>query len=246
MVNHAGQPVNLFWIDISNRTNLVSQTTKPLRNHSVAQINSYDGHEFMVKLRDGPDGTEAVFVKGPSEETVTIEFDETEQTLVTRVRTKEDDLLEMVEKHVRTCQAQQDSSLADCLSQEILKEVAKMDEVKQTISTYRNLIATQLRSYTCNDESLIPTTPDKSKSLRIGERVYNVSIYLDHEDAKIWTIDNFISPEDCDYLMDTARPHLLRATVSGEGGKDTLSEHRKAQQMSFELNEDDPALERLG
>eukprot|EP01031_Cornospumella_fuschlensis_P028293 gene28292-34161_t len=246
VINHAGQPVNLYWIDMSNRTNLVSQTTKPLRNHSVAQINSYNGHEFMVKLRDGPGGTETIFVKGPSEETITIEYDEFEQKLKSKVRTKDDELMEMVEKHVRTCQAKANTDLADCLSQSIQEEVSKMHEVKDTVTSYRNMIASQLRTYTCKDENLTASQPESTKLLRIGDKVYNVSVFLDLEDAKIWSIDGFVTNDECDYLIDTARPLLSRATVSGEDGKDAFSEHRKAQQASFDLGADGPEKEKLG
>ncbi len=51
VVNHAGAPIELWWIDTyKNDGTLIKQTSKPIRNSTDAVINSYDTHQFLVKF----------------------------------------------------------------------------------------------------------------------------------------------------------------------------------------------------
>lgn len=59
---------------------------------------------------------------------------------------------------------------------------------------------------------------------------------VDTDHAKIWTIDNFITPDECRILMNHGRPRLTRATVAAEDGSSIVSENRKAQQASYDLH----------
>eukprot|EP00981_Chlorochromonas_danica_P004477 scaffold902_cov254-Ochromonas_danica.AAC.23 len=235
VVNHAGRPINFFWIDANNPSNLVSQTSKPLRNSSVANVNSYEGHAFRVKLRDEIPGTETDFVKGPSEETVTITFDEDRQQLIADVQSREDELNAKIRRFAEGCQARGED-LKTCLSQEILQEIQKMQDEKKLITHYRNIMANRLRNYTCDDDELETTAPQESRVYNLGGRQYPMGLYLDHDDAKIWTLDNFVSNEECQHIIENSRPHLKKATVAGEDGLDSISDSRRAQQTGYEFD----------
>ena len=51
VVNHAGAPIELWWIDTyKNDGTLIKQTSKPIRNSTDAVINSYDTHQFLIKF----------------------------------------------------------------------------------------------------------------------------------------------------------------------------------------------------
>ena len=71
------------------------------------------------------------------------------------------------------------------------------------------------------------TTPDNE--------TYNVDVLLDHTHAKIWTIKNFLKPQECADLMEYGRPRLTRATVAAEDGSSIISEHRKANQAGYDF-----------
>ena len=76
MVNNAGAPIEVFWIDtFLNDGTIVKQTSKPLRNSSDTSINSYSGHQFVARFLHDVPGVEAYFTKGPNEETVVISYD---------------------------------------------------------------------------------------------------------------------------------------------------------------------------
>jgi hypothetical protein len=167
------------------------------------------------------------------------------QRLVVTKKSKEDEMMEMVERHVQTCQNLHGKDIADCLSREISSEVEKMEAAKELVESYRDIMSNKLRNYTCADPLLEPSTPDKTTLLSIGGKAHNVSIYMDLDTAKIWTVEDFVSKEDCRYLIDTSRPQLSRATVSDDNGQDSYSEHRRAQQYSFDLEKDSRARARL-
>lgn len=60
---------------------------------------------------------------------------------------------------------------------------------------------------------------------------------LDLPHAKIWFVENFITPEECKVFETHGKPLLLRATVAAEDGTSVVSEHRKAQQASYDLHQ---------
>lgn len=78
VANHAGSPIELFWVNnFGPKQELVKQTQTPIRNASETSINSYDTHMFMVKFLDPKkDKFKETFVKGPREEVINIYFNE--------------------------------------------------------------------------------------------------------------------------------------------------------------------------
>jgi hypothetical protein len=96
-----------------------------------------------------------------------------------------------------------------------------------------NLMTSRLRNYTCNDPDLKTSPPIYSTSVNASGNSYSVDVLLNSDNAKIWTIDNLVTDDECQTLMDHARAKLERATVSGEDGLSVVSESRKAQQARY-------------
>lgn len=102
-------------------------------------------------------------------------------------------------------------------------------------------MSARLRNYTCADPTMNTTTPISSKTVNIMNKQYHMDTYLDMDSAKIWSVSNFITPDECSILMNYGVKHLRRATVAGEDGLGTISIHRRAQQASYTIKgESDP------
>jgi len=69
---------------------------------------------------------------------------------------------------------------------------------------------------------------------------YNIKVLFENSHAKIWTIDRFITDEECRVLERHAKPLLKRATVAAEDGSSIVSENRKAQQAGYDLHQNNP------
>jgi hypothetical protein len=97
----------------------------------------------------------------------------------------------------------------------------------------RDRMASRLRNYTCEDDALQTTPPLYSQRFHVIDRDHDVHMLLDEPRAKIWTVNDFISADECDVLKRVGGPHLRRATVADEGGAAVVSENRKAQQARY-------------
>lgn len=90
-----------------------------------------------------------------------------------------------------------------------------------------------LRNYTCNDETLETTKPIMKYDVQFDNKNYEINLLLDEDRSKIWLIDNFVTDEECEVLMETARPNLMRATVASNNGTAVISNNRRAQQAVY-------------
>lgn len=235
LVNLAGRPVELFWIDPKGHE-LIPQSKKPQRNNTDINIHSYNTHSFSVRLWKHIQGSDANFTKGPEEEVIRVFFDEELQKIRLEQATKATDSADMILKAGDKCQLEADDKLfQDCIANIIAQEATKIAQMQATMMDYRDSSAQVMRNYTCRDEKLNSTEPLRTYEYYHIENMFNVSVLLDQEAAKIWTVDNFISEEECDILENHARPNLMQATVSGIGGKSEVSPNRKAQQASYDF-----------
>jgi hypothetical protein len=99
VINHAGAPIELFWVDSFTKRGqetLIKQTTKPIRNNSDTQINSYDTHQFMVKFLKPIPGAQMKFTKGPREENVLVTYDPVTNEMKIKQTTKFNEIMETV------------------------------------------------------------------------------------------------------------------------------------------------------
>eukprot|EP01032_Pedospumella_encystans_P033825 gene33825-38226_t len=153
IINHAGAPIEVYWIDtFSNDGTIVKQTAKPLRNSSDAHINSYDGHQFVAKFLNEVEGAEAYFTKGPSEETVIVEYDTESNVMTARQITKFDEIMDLINEATKTCNNLEDSTFTDCIKSKVVEEAKRLTDTTNEIRRYRDLMSPRLNSYVCADD----------------------------------------------------------------------------------------------
>lgn len=163
---------------------------------------------------------------------------------VTQV-TKFDELMTTMRNASHHCDqyANEAGAYTSCLAKTVEEDVLRLSESKERMSEYRDMMSIRLRNYTCRDESLETTEPLTTHVIEIDEVEYEAEVMLDLNNAKIWVVKNFLSPEECNILTTHAEGKLTRATVAAEDGTSVVSEHRRANQASYDIHEapeDDP------
>mmetsp|Transcript_19587 Transcript_19587/g.21265 ORF Transcript_19587/g.21265 Transcript_19587/m.21265 type:complete len:417 (-) Transcript_19587:132-1382(-) len=210
VINYAGEPVELFWINTFTReVEYVPQTKKPIRNSTEAVINSYETHQFEIRLlRDDPEAT-VTFTKGPEDETVIVRYDEDEGRLVLEQVTDLNKLFKYVEEEISKCYNDYDKeseALSNCVSEAVLSEVRRLERTKGVMKYYQSLMGQQLRDYSCQDPKLNHSSTSKNLRLKFLGESFNAGVYLDTDQAKIYAIDDFITTEECSILRQNGRP----------------------------------------
>lgn len=163
VVNHAGAPIELFWIDTyKNDGTLIKQTTKPIRNGTDTSINSYDTHQFMVKFLKPVKGAQVRFTKGPREETVLVNYDPDTNEMTVKQTTKFNDILETVNEATKSCADLKGEKLSACIANGIMDDIQAITDAKTQMGKYRDLIASRLRNYTCEDPLMNSSEPIRS------------------------------------------------------------------------------------
>ena len=151
--------------------------------------------------------------------------------------TKFDELLIKVKAQSTTCSNLKGDEFDRCFAAGITEDVIVMEDKKNEVVKYRDLMANRLRNYTCADDTMVTSEAIYNKTIYFGAKKYLLEVLFDSPAAKIWVIDNFISEEECQILHEHGKTRLQRATVSGPDGKSLVSESRKAQQASYNLHD---------
>jgi hypothetical protein len=242
--NHAGHPIELFWINtFSPDRELVLQTEKPIRNSSHASISSYDTHEFLVKFHSTQllhSTIEGHFIKGPKDEDVEVSFDTTLNVFSIKQSTEYDRWAEKIKTVTDNCTLHNSHDVSSCVAQHVYKGVADISQHKAALVKYRNLISNRLRNYTCADPTMNTSTPIESFRHYHSGRAYNVGLLLNMSHAKIWTIKDFITESECKKFKEHADGKLKRATIAADDGSSIVSIHRKASQAHYSMPIDNP------
>lgn len=248
VVNNAGAPIELFWVNIFKTPNeLVLQTSKPIRNSSDTNINSYDTHEFQIKFlrpTKWPDA-KVNFVKGPREEVVTVSFDPEKGVMEAKQVTKFDEIMDTIRGASETCGTLRGDPFSKCVADAVIGDVQRITDSKTALTKHRDMISNRLRNYTCADPNLESSLPVHSYNITVGSKQVQIDSLMDTPHAKIWVVENFITEEECDILVKHGGSRLRRATVAAEDGSSIVSENRKAQQASYNLNHETPSKDPL-
>lgn len=237
----SGKPIEVFWVDtFSPSERLVAQSKKPIRNNTDILIHSYATHKFSVRFLKHIDHSEANFTKLAKDEVIRVTFDAQQQKIVLEQATKFNEGITLLREAIKECDQQhrEADDVHACIEEKTLKYAADYTESRDTMNQYRDSLSEAARNYTCLDPTMQTTEPIRSYEYFFLDEVHTVDVLLDHDAAKIWTIDDFITDEECQHLQRTARPHLSRATVAGDDGKSVVSTHRRAQQAAYDF---DPA-----
>jgi hypothetical protein len=241
--NNAGQPIELFWIDTINSPkdsksgpDLVLQTSKPIRNSTSTQINSYNTHKFRIKFRDQSYSSSSVdFAKVDTDETVTVSYNRDTDEMTAVSRTDFHDFLDTTASATKNCKefllgGLDEEAFSSCIAQELKGEFDRITAEASQLTSYRGRMAEKLRNYTCADHDTPSSVPIDSYAFETNDATYTLNILLDTDSAKIWTVDDIITDEECAVLKEYGLTRLTRATVAAEDGSSILSESRKANQ----------------
>ena len=233
------------------------------------QLHSYTLHQFLVRYADHhsdlSNPIEATFTKLSEPEEVIVRFvrgnmtvEQLSKTQLGRIstrnvvvycqsmnRSQSDDVAAVTMDG--TLQQQPVKypmeSLVSCLTKNISTILKKLDESTDLLQKSQTAVSNRLRNYLCRDSTVTTSPAIKKYNMYVPalHRFVHINILLHLDNAKIWTIENFISREECEVLRRHAGPLLSRATISAENGTDIISEHRRAQQARYRINnETDP------
>ena len=202
MINYAGEPIELYWINnFQKNIEFVRQTKKPIRNSTEAVINSYNTHQFEIRfLRNDPDAS-TTFTKGPEDETVIVRFNEETGKLELEQVTDLNKMFKQVEQEISNkCYHNHklgSQELSDCISEIVLDEVHRLERTKGLMKRYHDVMSSKLRDYSCQDRNMEFSKAQRSFDFRFLGDTFNVSVFLDTPHAKLYTIDDFATAQDC-------------------------------------------------
>jgi len=239
-MNHAGAPIDVFWIDtFKNDGTVVKQTSKPIRNGTETNINSYDGHDFVAKFVDEKPGVlEAYFTKGPSEEKVIISYDEEAKAMDAQQITKFNEIMDLVKEAEVICGSLKGEAFSDCISSKMLEEVQRLNDTTREIKKFRDIMAPQLYDYVCADDKVNFTEPIKTSSLTVDKQSYSIKEMVDTDMAKIFVVQNAISSRECQALETgssaTSTAGVITDAVGNSEVASTSRETDKAATYSFD------------
>jgi hypothetical protein len=248
--NHAGAPIDLYWIntfqksEVPGELNLVQQTEGAIRNASDFSINSYNTHEFLVRFSNHKKGVEARFKKGPREERITVYYSKEKGMYVKQV-TKLEELVDTVRDAAKSCNKNDDDEFSACVGGAVIKDVQDVVDSKSQLIKYRNLMSDKLRNYTCSDTELETSEALSSYTIDLSGESYTVNSLLDSSHAKIWVVNDLLGDDECNVLMNHARPRLQRATTARQDGTSEISESRKAWQAGYKFSSAKPEDDKL-
>lgn len=234
IVNHAGEPIELYWVDLNKGNSLTLQSTTPIRNSTEMGFFSYDGHQFKVRFLNFKYNREGTFKKGPKEEKVYITYNTTTKEFGIKQRTKFSSVSDTIETAVEDCKSSgQGKKYADCISNAVMSDFNKISKSKAEVVKYRDTISGRLRNYTCEDERLHTTKSIRTYQMNIKKTSYDVNVLLEEPHASIWYVEDFATEAECKELMKYGGPRLQKAMVAGLDGTNQASENRKAQQAAY-------------
>eukprot|EP01039_Chlorochromonas_danica_P009274 gene9274-10239_t len=255
--NTLNNAIDFLWVD--RRTKRLTRISDPLPGLALSRINSFEGHEFVVRLSPHRHEHDAYFTKGPGLEVLNVTFDDvsnsiiltpidgypTSTTLEATVATAANDTAvnEIVDRCVR--RGAQDISL--CITKGVYKSFKKVEDSERKLIQTSTLVSHHLRNYTCADPRMQTSLPIRSYKFPVfseNEFVYkDVNVLFETDRAKIWAVEDFLTEDECSILWENTHDKLEAATVVGEDGG-YLSNSRKAKHAGYVSHlkklEDDP------
>ena len=136
------------------------------------------------------------------------------------------------------CGPEHKDGFVECMTANLYGKITDIQTSLSSLRQDQSKLANKLRNYTCADASLQTTPAIRIETMQLGELALSVHVHLDTSHAKIFSVPSFISEEECAVLKAHGKPRLARATVAAQDGTSVVSEHRKAQQASYDLHQE--------
>jgi hypothetical protein len=211
----------------------LQQIVHPVRNGTDVTMNSFETHQFVIRFLKHIEGIEATFTKGAEDEKLLVQFDEMQNRFKLSLQNSQDLLTSDIEEASALCRRFSGEAFVSCLTEGAKEAMTRLEKQKRRLSKYRDSVSFRLRNYTCSDPEMQTTPPISTYEFIDEGKSYEVRVLLDMPAAKVWAVENFLTSEECNILEKEGRPLLRRATVAAEDGTSVVSEHRKAQQASY-------------
>jgi hypothetical protein len=240
LINLSGKPVEMFWIDTFGPSlKLVPQTRKPVRNNSEIVIHSFAGHQFNIRFLKHLPNSDVNFTKASEDEVIKVYFDEVNQKLFIQQSTQYSEGITLIREAIDRCEKTNSIDSQPCIKKAVVDLAKEYIDSYDTLSKYRDIVSNKLRNYTCaNDDGWNTSAPIRSyEYLHLGIQ-YRVDVLLDTDRAKIWLVHDFVTEEECEFLINYARPQLAKGTVIGANSENHHSDFRKIQQAGYEFDDD--------
>ena len=125
--------------------------------------------------------------------------------------------------------------LVQCIEGGVSAKILQANEEIVFQEKIRKSIAAKWENYTCADLEAESTEPTET-AYWIDPKAHTqhkVSKYLDRDASKIFSVENFISQDECKAMEKAAESTLHRASVADSKGGSTFSESRKAMVSSI-------------
>lgn len=240
-INNAGAPIEIFWINPSNKE-FVKQTPKAVRNGTESSINSFEGHDFIARFQKHIEGVETSWTKLGREEKVIITYDPTTNRMNNKQLTKLDEVKEIINSASVECNAHEGDEFTNCITNQVMVEMNRLTESKGEIKKYRDIMADRLTNYICNDPAVKPTKPMETKTKVIGGKQYRLDYFVDLPESKVYVINNFITPQQCNHLQQSLSPYDSAVVMTHDGTVEMAASSTKApNQYRYYLDEEYPS-----
>ena len=159
------------------------------------------------------------------------------------------------------------SDVQRCVTSQITHIYERLEKQTSRVKQQISSMSYKLRNSTCLDDNMSTISPIRSFDVIVdktnhgfrvdvdqvtvtptqfstadADETKRINVLLNTSHANIWTIEEFITQEECDVLMKFGSPRLQRATVAAEDGSSVVNINRKAQQASYDTytNPKDP------
>lgn len=238
VVNYAGLPIQIFWINtFSPQRELVAQTSKPLRNNTDASINTYETHQFSIRWLKHIPGVDFNFTMGGVDETRVVRFDEISNSFVVERQDARTEIIAAIQEKTKGCSAIEGMTkkeLKQCLVQNLGEEVHRLLNTTHLVSNYHHKMVDRIQQYSCQEGLMNYSKPAETVRYNFLGRSYRNDIFVTDEGSHVWGIYDFLSSDDCDTLFpQKPKSSFVDSIVDSLGTFKFLSHEKKNVSQSF-------------
>eukprot|EP00814_Leptocylindrus_danicus_P013561 CAMPEP_0116011330 /NCGR_PEP_ID=MMETSP0321-20121206/4510_1 /TAXON_ID=163516 /ORGANISM="Leptocylindrus danicus var. danicus, Strain B650" /LENGTH=377 /DNA_ID=CAMNT_0003480555 /DNA_START=124 /DNA_END=1257 /DNA_ORIENTATION=+ len=127
------------------------------------------------------------------------------------------------------------TGLTACIENSMTERIRKANEEIRFQAKIRRDMGAKWENYTCADLNVTSSEPVENITWSYNFETRDVHKMLDRDASKIYVVDDFISPEECQAMEKAANPSLHRATTADGDGGSKVSDARKAMQAGVKV-----------
>lgn len=257
--NYSGRRIEVHWVH--PQTGQTVLQSKPfIKNGSTLFLNSFVGHEFQLREMPSASTGECENTECAVGYATVSENEEQIVFIGRGVTVKHEDdkskAKDASEAIISFCTSEASAAIAStsgsdevsitvaldtmeeltaCIENSMTDRIRKANEEVRFQAEIRRNMGAKWENYTCADLNVTSSEPVENSTWFQKGVTRNVHKMLDRDASKIYVVDDFISPEECNAMKAAAEPTLHRATTAdGEGGS-KISENRKAMQAGVKV-----------